>query len=135
MFPTRPEVECDAMQKKPSPPVPPKTDTLARRSRMIIQTGARRYALDICLRATELPTPGPAKVHMLNVETCYLRLTKPAALGDCRCHGGTGRSGPRRPQLSLHAVQNRVTQLFAHSSLQLHYQVSPAYDILLNAIL
>src|SRR5215472_10733551 len=82
MFPTRPEVECDAMQKKPSPPVPPKTDTLARRSRMIIQTGSPRYALDICLRATELPTRGPAKVHMLNVETCYLRLTKPAALGD-----------------------------------------------------
>jgi hypothetical protein len=49
---------------------------------MIIQAGARRYALDVSVRATELPTPEPAKVRTLRVETRYLRLTKPPALGD-----------------------------------------------------
>ena len=57
------------------------------RSRIVIHVGAHRYAMDITCQATVLPpepTPAatPDQVVQLPVQTRFLRLSKPAVLGD-----------------------------------------------------
>jgi hypothetical protein len=56
-------------------------------SRVLIHVGAQRYAMDITCEATALPPePAPAatpgRVEELQVQTRFLRLRKPAVLGD-----------------------------------------------------
>ena len=72
-FPWR-QAEC-------SQAVPP------RHSRIVIQVGARRYAMEIRCEATVLPAePAPAaipdRVEQLQVQTRFLRLREPAVVGD-----------------------------------------------------
>jgi hypothetical protein len=57
------------------------------RSRIVIHVGAQRYAMDITCQATVLPPePAPAappnRMKHLQVQTRFLRLYKPAVLGD-----------------------------------------------------
>ena len=57
------------------------------RSRIMIHVGAQRYAMDITCEATALPPePAPAatpgRLEELQVQTRFLRLRKPAVLGD-----------------------------------------------------
>ena len=61
------------------------------RTRIMIHVGAQHYAMDITCEATALPTePAPAatpgRLEELQVQTRFLRLREPAALGD-RIHG------------------------------------------------
>ena len=56
-------------------------------SRILIHVGAQRYAMDITCEATALPPePAPAatsgRLEELQVQTRFLRLRKPAVLGD-----------------------------------------------------
>jgi hypothetical protein len=60
-------------------PLPPPTKTIPERQpRVAIRLGKQRYALDIKCHASALP-PEPA--HRL-IETKFLRLSKPMALGE-----------------------------------------------------
>ena len=67
-------------------PLPPRRATPAktiseRQSRVAIRLGKQRYALDIkCPASVLLPEPEPASRL---VETKFLRLRKPVALGKC----------------------------------------------------
>lgn len=68
----------------PLPIVPDQTAT-KRGSRIKIQPGAQQYAIDVTCTATAIPEPPVAKtgrIAKLRVETQFLRLNKPARLGD-----------------------------------------------------
>ena len=86
-----PEVVCHGMRKKVVPLVPSRAQSCPpvtkSCSRILIQVGARRYALDIPCAATALPPDPspparPARVETLEVQTRFVRLSKPAILGD-----------------------------------------------------
>jgi hypothetical protein len=63
-------------------PLPPPTKTIPeRQSRVAIRLGKQRYALDITCQASILPRE-PEPAHRL-IETKFLRLRKPVALGEC----------------------------------------------------
>ena len=86
-----PEVVCHGMRKKVVPLVPSRAQSCPpvtkSCSRILIQVGARRYAMDIPCAATALPPDPspparPARVETLEVQTRFVRLSKPAILGD-----------------------------------------------------
>ena len=103
------EVGCYDMRKKVIPFPPRKVDSAPPvppgRSRIVIHVGAQRYAIDIhcevlVLPPEAVPAATPAGVEELQVQTRFLRLYKPAALGDhidgwrvCWV-GGVGRGVP-----------------------------------------
>jgi len=67
-----------------APSAPPMTQ---KGSRIVIHVGAHRYAMDITCQATVLPSEPtlaatPDGVEQLQVQTRFLRLYKPAVLGD-----------------------------------------------------
>ena len=79
------------MRKKVIPLVPTKNQNrppvIKSSSRILLRIGDRRYAMDITCEACELPrdTRPPARsapVEALEVQTRFLRLSKPARLGD-----------------------------------------------------
>jgi len=53
----------------------------SRGSRIIVRVGKQRYSLDITCQASVLP-PEPEPASRL-IETKFLRLRKPVALGEC----------------------------------------------------
>jgi hypothetical protein len=67
-------------------PIPPRRATpmktvSERQSHVTIRLGKQRYALDITCQASVLP-PEPEPASRL-IETKFLRLRKPVALGEC----------------------------------------------------
>jgi len=58
---------------------PPEVAKVRHRSRIILQVGAQRFALDISCKATRIPcATAPSPV----IETKFLHLRQPVALGD-----------------------------------------------------
>ena len=85
------EVVCHDMRKKvipfPSRKVAPSRPVTQGHSRIMIQVGAQRYAMNVPCKATALP-PEPAppttpnRLEELQVQTRFLRLRHPVGLGD-----------------------------------------------------
>ena len=72
------------MPKKVLPfPAPRQIETpiAAHHSRVNVRVGTQNYAIDITAQASILPSEPPRPAQQLRVETRYLRLGKPVALG------------------------------------------------------
>ena len=85
------EVGCHGMRKKVIQFPPRKAASSPQvtygRSRIMIHVGAQRYAMDITCEAAALPSEPasaatPGRLEELQVQTRFLRLRKPAVLGD-----------------------------------------------------
>jgi hypothetical protein len=74
------------MRKKvlPFPAPPPHVDApiACHHSRVNVRVGTQNFAIDITAQATILPSEPAGPVQQLRLETRYLRLGAPVALGD-----------------------------------------------------
>ena len=68
---------------RPAPVASPSTS----RSRVQVRVGRQKYAIDITAEVSSLPANPISPVQNLRIETRFLRLRQPAALGD-RIEGG-----------------------------------------------
>lgn len=79
------EVWCHDMRKKVLPfPAPPPVEApiACHHSRVNVRVGTQNFAIDITTQATLLSSELARPVQQLQLETRYLRLAEPVALGD-----------------------------------------------------
>jgi len=65
----------------PAPQPQVETPIACHRSRVNVRVGTQNFAIDITAQATILPSQPAGPVQQLQVETRYLRLSAPVALG------------------------------------------------------
>ena len=66
----------------PAPPQHVDAPIACHHSRVNVRVGTQNFAIDITAQATILPSAPAGPVQQLRVETRYLRLSAPVALGD-----------------------------------------------------
>jgi hypothetical protein len=86
----QPEVPCHDMPNKVVPfPIrsAPVASPITCHSRVHLRVGRQDYAIDVTAQASPLPAERTSPVQKLQIETRFLHLRQPAALGD-RIEGG-----------------------------------------------